>query len=91
MKKRLISFGDYLRFHVVEPCADGLPVATEEARYGLRLMVVVLPAHPLLRTAAALRVVGPGAFGFTDVEYIPIGPYVSVDPIPPCDGGVTAA
>jgi hypothetical protein len=44
--------------------------------------VVGLPAHPLLRTPQALRVVGPAAFGYTDISYTPLGPYPAVLPIP---------
>lgn len=56
---------------------SGLAVATEEVRYGLWVSVVALPAHPLLRTDAALKVVGPAAFGYsTDkVTYVPVGAF----------------
>eukprot|EP00887_Chlorella_sp_A99_P003440 scaffold7.g3440.t1 len=64
----------------------GLPVATEEVRYGLRLSVVGLPAHPLLRSAEALTVVGPAAFGL-DVAYQPLGPYVAPRPVPMASAG----
>jgi DUF917 family protein len=52
--------------------SSGEAVATEDMRYGLWLSVLLLPAHPLLRTPAALEVVGPAAFGY-DVEYQPVG------------------
>ncbi len=54
--------------------ADGSPIATEEARYGLKVAVIVLPAHPLLRTPEALKIVGPAAFGYDPsiVRYVPI-------------------
>ena len=52
----------------------GRPISTEELRYGLRVSVVGLPVSPLLRSAEALAVVGPGAFGY-DAEYRPIGEY----------------
>jgi DUF917 family protein len=55
--------------------STGAAVATEEVRYGLLVTVVVLPAHPLLRTHAALQVVGPAAFGYQGVEYFPVGEY----------------
>jgi len=55
--------------------STGAAVATEEVRYGLLVTVVVLPAHPLLRTSAALDVVGPAAFGYQGVEYTPVGDY----------------
>lgn len=51
---------------------DGLPVATEEVRYGLRVTVSALPAHPLLTTPEALAVVGPAAFGHPEVAYAPL-------------------
>lgn len=56
-------------------CATGEAVATEELRYGLQVAVVALPAHPMLRTAAALEVVGPAAFGYSGVKYDPVGPW----------------
>ena len=62
--------------------AGGQPLQTEELRYGLRVSVVGLPAHPLLRTPEALAVVGPRAFGYADVEYRLLGPYQAVEPIP---------
>ena len=46
----------------------GVPVTTEEVRYGLRVGVVILPANPVLKTPRALAVVGPRAFGF-DMDY----------------------
>lgn len=47
------------------------PVTTEIARYGLRVVVLGLPAPPSLKTADALAVVGPAAFGY-DVAYTPL-------------------
>lgn len=64
------------------PRADGLPVATEELRYGLRLAVLGLPAHPLLTTPQALVVVGPAAFGHGGVQFTPLAAYTEVQPIP---------
>ncbi len=40
----------------------GEPLTTEVMSYGVRADVLVLPCHPLLRTARALEVVGPRAF-----------------------------
>jgi len=37
----------------------------------VRVAVLALPAHPLLRTPEALAVVGPRAFGY-DVDYVPL-------------------
>ena len=48
------------------------PVATEVVRYGLRVAVLGVPAPARLKTAEALAVVGPGAFGYSDVEYRPL-------------------
>jgi DUF917 family protein len=44
------------------------PTGTETLRFGLRVCVVGFPADPKLTTEAALKVVGPGAFGY-DVVY----------------------
>jgi len=55
---------------------------TEDLRYGLRVSIVGLPAHPLLRTSDALAVVGPAAFGYGDVVYSPLGEYKPVVPVP---------
>ena len=41
----------------------GRSVGSEEIRYGLRVAVLTAPAHPHLKTEAALRSVGPAAFG----------------------------
>ena len=62
--------------------ADGDPIQTEEIRYGLRVKVLVLPAHPLLVSPEALSVVGPAAFGYAEIQYKPNSPYVETRPIP---------
>jgi hypothetical protein len=49
-----------------------LPVTTDALRYGQRLAVLGVPAPELLKTEAALEVIGPKAFGY-DVEYRPLG------------------
>lgn len=49
---------------------DAEPITTELLRYGYRVVVLVIPAQPLLCTAEALAVVGPAAFGY-DVPYRP--------------------
>ncbi|MBI3913728.1 MAG: DUF917 domain-containing protein [Chloroflexi bacterium] len=46
----------------------GEPVTTELLRYGLRVLVLGLPAPAQLRTPRALEFVGPRAFGYA-VEY----------------------
>ena len=43
-------------------------MTTPEVRYGLRVGVVTIPAHPMLKTPQALAVVGPRAFNF-DTDY----------------------
>lgn len=59
---------------VVLDLDTGLPITTELLRYGLRVAVLALPCHALLRSEAALRVVGPAAFGFDDIDYVPLPP-----------------
>jgi DUF917 family protein len=59
--------------------ASGRPISTEETRYGLRIAVLGLPATPLFRTARALAVIGPRAFGY-DLDYQPLGDYVMPEP-----------
>ena len=46
------------------------PISTEIVRYGLRVVVVGIPAPEMLKTPEALAVVGPAAFGYPDVEYV---------------------
>lgn len=50
----------------------GTAITTEMLRYGQRVAVVALPCHPLLRTPQALEIVGPKAFGFTDLTFQPL-------------------
>jgi len=50
---------------------DGEPIGTEALRYGLRVAVLALPAPKELKTAAALAVVGPRAFGY-DIDFSPL-------------------
>ena len=52
---------------VVLDADDGAPLSTDMLRYGQRIAVLALPAHPLLKTPEALDVVGPAAFGYPDV------------------------
>jgi uncharacterized protein len=49
----------------------GTPVSTDILRPGLRVTVLGLPASQLLTTTAALKSVGPGAFGY-DLAYVPL-------------------
>jgi DUF917 family protein len=48
------------------------PITTEIVRYGLRVVVIAIPAPEQLKSDAALKVVGPAAFGYPDVEYVPM-------------------
>ncbi|GFE51200.1 hypothetical protein So717_29530 [Roseobacter cerasinus] len=57
---------------VVLDSDTGLPITTEMLRYGQRIAVVGLPAHKLMRSPEALRVVGPEAFGYDDVTFCPM-------------------
>lgn len=69
----------FRRNDVVEVCTPdlivvldsdtGLPITTEMLRYGQRIAVLGLPAHALMRTPEALKVVGPAAFGYDDVTF----------------------
>jgi uncharacterized protein len=47
----------------------GNPVTTEILRPGLRVTVIGLPCSPLMKTAQALKAVGPKAFGY-DLPYM---------------------
>lgn len=48
------------------------PITTEILRYGLRVVVVGIPAPEQLKTDAALKLIGPAAFGYPDVPYSPM-------------------
>ena len=48
------------------------PITTEIVRYGLRVTVLGIPAPAMLKTAEALAVIGPGAFGYADVAFVPL-------------------
>jgi len=50
----------------------GEPITTEQLRYGLRVVVLAIPCTNRLRTPAALNVIGPAAFGYPDVTYVPM-------------------
>lgn len=73
----------FRRNDVVEVCVPdlvvvldsdtGLPITTEMLRYGQRIAVLGLPAHKLMRSPEALRVVGPAAFGYDDITFVPMG------------------
>jgi len=51
---------------------SGEPITTEQLRYGLRVTVLAVPCSDKLRTPQALAVVGPAAFGYPDVPYVPL-------------------
>ncbi|KAL4235016.1 hypothetical protein ACF0H5_006654 [Mactra antiquata] len=60
------------------------PLPVEEIRFGIRVSVVIMPAHPLISSPRALRFVGPRAFGLgDDVQYKPIGKFVDTKPVCP--------
>ena len=48
----------------------GEPITTEVLRYGQQIATIALPAHDLLKTPEALKVVGPKAFGYPDIEFV---------------------
>jgi DUF917 family protein len=50
----------------------GEPITTEVLRYGQQLATVALPAHDLMKTPEALKVVGPKAFGYPDINFVPL-------------------
>lgn len=50
---------------------EGEPVTTELLRYGTRVAVIAVPAPEQLKTATALNVVGPKAFGY-DLDFRPL-------------------
>ena len=51
---------------------SGEPITTEQLRYGLRVTVLGIPCSDKLRTPAALKVVGPAAFGYPEVTFAPM-------------------
>jgi hypothetical protein len=48
------------------------PVSTEVLRYGLRVVVLGMPAPDPLKTPEGLAIVGPSAFGYADVPFVPM-------------------
>lgn len=78
--ENLIAWRGDARAHVLATVPDlislvdeetGEPVTTEMVRFGLRVAVLGMPAPAQLKTAAALAVVGPAAFGY-DLAYRPL-------------------
>ncbi|GAA0387100.1 DUF917 domain-containing protein [Paenibacillus motobuensis] len=49
----------------------GMPITTENLKYGARVTAVGFPCDPKWRTAKGLETVGPQYFGY-DVPYVPI-------------------
>ena len=50
----------------------GEPITTEQLRYGQRVTVLGIPCSSKLRTPQALEVIGPQAFGYGEVTYVPM-------------------
>lgn len=50
---------------------DGEPLTVEQLRYGFRVTIIGVPCSELLRTPAALKIVGPPAFGY-DLPFEPM-------------------
>jgi uncharacterized protein len=47
----------------------GHAITTEDVRFGMRVDVVVAPCDPRFKTDEGLKVVGPPAFGYPDLEF----------------------
>jgi DUF917 family protein len=56
---------------VVLDTDTGEPIITDDMRYGLRATIVILAPPELLTTKEALEVIGPAAFGYTNLDYTP--------------------
>lgn len=61
---------------------SGDPITTEITRYGLRVVVLAIPAPVQLKTPDALAVVGPAAFGY-DVPFTPLPGVYGANVLPP--------
>ncbi|KAI5456584.1 hypothetical protein BGZ63DRAFT_434639 [Mariannaea sp. PMI_226] len=48
---------------------DGEAIGSQDLRYGLRVNVIALPAHPLWKTERAMKIGGPSGFGLK-VKYV---------------------
>ncbi|KAL3459357.1 hydantoinase/oxoprolinase [Aspergillus heterothallicus] len=51
---------------------DGEAIGSQDLRYGLRVNVIALPAHPLWKTQKGLAVGGPAGFGL-DMPFVGVG------------------
>jgi DUF917 family protein len=49
----------------------GLPITTENLKYGQRCIVIGMPCNPIWRTEAGIKQVGPRYFKY-DLDYVPI-------------------
>lgn len=49
---------------------DGEAIGSQDLRYGLRVNVIALPAHPLWKTEKGMKVGGPEGFG---LKMAPVG------------------
>jgi DUF917 family protein len=56
------------------------PITTELLRYGLRIEVLGIPAPEALKSEPAMRNVGPAAFGYNDVDFVPLPGYFANKP-----------
>lgn len=56
---------------IVLDSETGLPITTEELRYGFRVTVIAAPSPAPWRTPAGLEIVGPRYFGY-DFDYLPV-------------------
>ncbi|KAK5957754.1 hypothetical protein OHC33_000943 [Knufia fluminis] len=55
---------------------DGYALGTQDLRYGVRVSVVAFVAHPHWYTEQGIRIGGPKEFGYTDLDFKPLGtPY----------------
>jgi DUF917 family protein/N-methylhydantoinase A/oxoprolinase/acetone carboxylase beta subunit len=54
-------------------------ILCEDLRYGIRVAVITLPCHPLLRSDVCLPKAGPLGFGYINVEYTPFADYTERD------------
>ncbi|EEY16955.1 hydantoinase [Verticillium alfalfae VaMs.102] len=55
---------------------DGEAIGSQDLRYGLRVSVIGLPAHPLWKTEKAMPIGGPAAFGL-NMPFVGAGEYGS--------------
>lgn len=58
----------------------GEPITTEVLRYGQQLATIALPAHALMTTPEALKVVGPKAFGYPEIDFAPLQASLPLSP-----------